>query len=61
MGLIRFGETFRGPSSLVKLCFRNRAVQMYNMIPVNVRTGSLATVKLKLKKWVHQNVPIDWG
>ena len=60
-GLIRFGETFRGPSSLVKLSFRNRAVQMYNMVPVNVRTGSLATVKKKLNKWVYQNVPIDWG
>ena len=60
-GLIRFGETFRGPSNLVKLSFRYRAVQMYNMVPVNVRTGSLATVKKKLKKWVYQNVPIDWG
>ena len=34
---------------------------MYNSVPVNVRTGSLETVKTKLKKWIRVNVPIDWG
>ena len=58
-GLIRFGETFRGQSSLVDKSFKYRAVQIYNKVPVGVRTGTLATVKKKLKKWVLLNVPID--
>ena len=58
-GLIRFGETFRGESSLINLSFRFRAAQMYNKVPVNVKTGSLDSVKKKLKKWVCQNIPID--
>ena len=61
MGLIRFGETFRGQSNLVNLSFRHRAVEFYNSVPVHVRTGSNATVKKKLRKWVYQNVPVDWG
>ena len=61
MGLIRFGETFRAQSSLVNLTFRHRAVHAYNQVPAHVRTGNIATVKHKLRKWVYQNVPIDWG
>ena len=61
MGLIRFGETFRGQSNLVNLSFRHRAVQFYNLVPVHVRTGNNATVKKKLRKWVYQNAPVDWG
>ena len=60
-GLIRFGETFQGDSSLITASFKHRAVHWYNAVPVSVRTGSLATVKYKLKKWIKQNVPIDWG
>ena len=60
-GLIRFGETFRGESSLVNLSFKHRAAHMYNMVPVSTRTGSIIEVKKKLKKWVCQNIPIDWG
>ena len=61
IGLIRFGETFRGDSSLISASFKHRAVHWYNDVPASVRTGSLATVKYKLKKWIKQNVPIDWG
>ena len=39
--------------------FRWRAVQFYNRVPVDVRSGSLDTVKFKLKRWVKENVPID--
>ena len=60
-GLIRFGEQFRGDSSLVSSSFKHRAVHCYNAVPVNVRTGSLATVKYKLRKWIKLTVPIDWG
>ena len=60
-GLIRFGETVRGESGLVNLSFKHRAAHMYNMVPVSTRTGSIIAVKKKLKKWVCQNIPIDWG
>ena len=49
-GLIRFGETFRGESGLANLSFKYRAVQMYNMVPVDIRTGSLTAVEKKLTK-----------
>jgi hypothetical protein len=29
--------------------------------PGEVKRGSLATVKKKLKQWVLKNVPLDWG
>ena len=61
IGQIRFGENFRGDSSLVKASFKHRAVQYYNAVPTSIRTGSLATVKKKLRKWVKLNVPIGWG
>ena len=40
---------------MVDLSFKQRAVQVHNKVPAIVRTGSLATVKKKLKKWVIQN------
>ena len=58
-GQIRFGETFRGESSLSNASFRNRAVHWFNAVPVSVRTGKLPTVKRKLRKWIWQNIPID--
>ena len=47
--------------SLIAASFKHRAVHWYNDVPVSVRTGSLATVKNKMKKWIKQNVPLDWG
>ena len=58
-GLIRFGESFRGDSYLINLSFKYRAAQMFNKVPVSVRSGSLESVKKKLKNWVCQNIPID--
>jgi hypothetical protein len=60
-GQIRFGEAFRGESELVSASFKHRAVHWHNSVPASIRTGTLATVKNKLRKWVKQNVPIDWG
>ena len=60
-GQIRFGENFRGESSLIQASFKHSAVHCYNAVPASVRTGSLANVKKKLRKWVKLNVPIDWG
>ena len=58
-GHIRVGEMYRGQSNMVNLSFKYRAANMYNAVPASVRTGSLSTVKRKLKKWVLQNIPID--
>ena len=44
---------------MINLSFRYRAAQMFNKVPISVRTGSLVSVKKKLKKWVCQNIPID--
>ena len=39
--------------------FKYRARQNYNMVPEDIRNGSIQTVKKNLKKWVKQNIPID--
>ena len=57
-GHIRVGEMFQGQSNMINLSFKHRAANLYNTVPASVRTGSLAAVKRKLKKWVLQNVPI---
>ena len=41
--------------------FKYRASIFYNSVPVEVKTGNLASVKRKLRKWVLQNVPHDWA
>ena len=53
------GRPSGGDSNLVDMSFKHRAVKVYNKVPVDVRTGTLATVKKKLRKWVLLNVPID--
>ena len=61
IGRIRFGEHFRGESSLVEASFKHRAVHLYNDVPASVYRGSLPAVKFKLRDWIKKNVPIDWG
>ena len=39
--------------------FQYRAVKYYNSVPAEVRTGTLETVKKKLKKWTRNNIPLD--
>ena len=56
-GNIRFGDNYRSE----QLSFRSRARLQYNQVPIEVRSGSLDTVKKKLKHWIRLNVPIDWG
>ena len=60
-GRIRFGETFRGVSSLTEASFKHRAVHMYNQVPAPAFQGSHLTVKHKLREWVRKSIPIDWG
>ena len=56
MGRIRFGENFQCRS---RLSFKIRAALDYNRVPAEVLRGAVPTVKLKLRNWVKQNVPID--
>ena len=60
-GQIRFGEAFFGNSSITDASFKYRAVHWYNTVPVSVRSGTLPSVKRKLREWVRKNVPLDWG
>ena len=39
--------------------FKYRATKYYNSVPIEVRTGSIAAVKVKLKRWILSNVPMD--
>ena len=41
--------------------FKYRAMAWYNPLSTDVKTGTIQTVKRKLKAWVKKNVPIDWG
>ena len=55
-GNIRLREDNRSTKT-----FKYRATAAYNSLPVDVRTGTQTTVKKKMKMWVAQNIPIDWG
>ena len=55
-GNIMLGEGYKSTST-----FKYRAHVFYNTVPVEVKTGSLASVKRKLKQWVLQNVAHDWS
>ena len=39
--------------------FAHRAINSYNSVPPDVRTGTLASVKTGLKKWIRMNIAID--
>ena len=52
-GQIRQNQDFN------KRCFKYRARQYFNRVPEEVRTGSIETVKKKLKQWVKSNIQID--
>ena len=55
-GNIRYGENMTSTKT-----FKYRAMAWYNTILTDVKTGSIQTVKKKLKAWVKKTVPIDWG
>ena len=55
-GNIRLGEGNSCTST-----FKYRARLFYNSVPGTIKTGSLQTVKKKLKQWVLENEPLDWG
>ena len=53
MGLIREDQDFNRKG------FKYRARQSFNMVPEEVREGTIETVKKKLTQWVKNNIPID--
>ena len=55
-GNIRLGEEDSSTNT-----FKYRAMLFYNSVPGTIKTGSLPTVKRKLKQWTLENDPIDWG
>ena len=53
-GQIRNSEIFTST-----VTFKYRAMQWYNSVPADIRTGSVCTIKKNLKKWISSNIPID--
>ena len=59
-GCIRYGEQFSANQSLTQKSFCFRTTAQYNSIPASIRAvKSMPTFKVKLKKWVETNIPID--
>ena len=59
-GSIRYGENFAANHTPIQKSFCFRATSQYNSIPASLRAvRNMATFKLKLKKWVEGNIPID--
>ena len=56
-GHIRFSQSFSGEQT----SFKGRARKVFNEVPMDIRTGTLPTVKRKLKNWIMNNVPLDWS
>ena len=53
------GQLRQGSGFVSKGTFKYRAIQNFNMVPADVKTGSTANVKTKLKKWVIANIPME--
>jgi hypothetical protein len=51
-------EAYGGHTSLTLASFKCRAQRFYSSLPVAVRTGSMASVKVKIKKHVKETVPL---
>ena len=54
------GQIRQNPEFSSQSTFRYRAMVSYNSVPSDVRSGSLVSVKRKLKRWIKSNIPIDW-
>ena len=52
------GQLRQGSGFVSKGTFKYRAIQNFNMVPADVKTGSTATVKTKLKKMGHRQYSI---
>ena len=59
MHKISFLCPFKENKDYNKKGFKYRARQSYNMVPEDIRKGSIETVKKNLKQWVKKNILID--
>ena len=59
-GEIRLAEGFSSNQGVLRDSFRYMGAHNYNSIPASIRSvKNMSTFKLKLKKWVATNIPID--
>ena len=57
---IRLGRESQAVSELARSSFKYRATRQWNMLPLEIRqAGDVNIFKLKLKKWVAENIPIS--
>ena len=57
---IRLGRESQAVSELARNSFKYRATRQWNMLPLDIRqAGDVNIFKLKLKKWVAENIPIS--
>ena len=57
-GQIRYGENFRGNNEMTRASFKYRAQQYYSTLPRHIKSQSLGTFKVKLKKYASQHIPV---
>ena len=58
-GRIRMTEDQIGRSKRSQGSFSYRGAAEYNRIPADIRQAqSISTFKLKLKKWIHEQIPV---
>ena len=59
-GCIRYGDNLAAAKSLTQKGFCIRGTIQYNSVPASIREAkTIDTFKVKLKKWVATNIPID--
>jgi hypothetical protein len=57
-GQIRYGANFRGENKMTRASFKYRAQQYYSTLPRHIKSQSLGTFKVKLKKYASQHIPV---
>ena len=59
-GCIRLDHTYVCRGDLPKNSFRYRGAHYYNALPAEIRTTrNMTTFKLKLKRWIKENIDPD--
>merc|ERR1712126_563526 len=57
---IRLGRESQAVSELARSSFKYRATRQWNMLPLEIRqAGDIGIFKIRLKKWVSENIPIS--
>ena len=57
---IRLGSDSQAGAGLAKNSYKYRATRAWNNLPMDIRnSANINTFKMKLKKWISENVPIS--